>query len=72
MSSLRADEMQFEILADGTIKTTIAGVVSQVNHSSADAFVKFLSTKLGSVADVTKIPHSHHHHHADQTREVGH
>ena len=65
------DQIQFEILADGTISVTTDQVSGQ-NHVSADQLLKQLDEVCGGPVTIKKRPkghththhgHQHHHHH---------
>ena len=64
-----ADEIQIEILADGTIKSN-TNKISGVNHSAAEQFFKVLEEKTGEKATRTRRTgakaHAHHQHHQHQ------
>ena len=61
-----ADEMQIEILADGTMKVTTSKV-SMANHMSAEKFMKGIASLLGGAVDKVKrkgrTSHTHGHSH---------
>ena len=61
------DEIEIEILADGTIKST-TDRVSAENHSSADGFFRLLKELSGG--DVQKQKRSVHHHHEHVKEKV--
>ncbi len=58
------DQIQIEILPDGTVKVTTDSV-SAPNHLSAEQFLREMSRMLGG--DVSKVKrsqvHQHTHHH---------
>ncbi len=58
-----ADEIQIEILADGTIKSE-TGKIAGTNHTAAEAFFKLLEEKTGGKATRTRrgkaTAHAHH------------
>ena len=54
------DTINIEILADGTIKSE-TDKVSNANHISADAFMKYVSELAGGKTTRTRRPHSHTH-----------
>jgi hypothetical protein len=47
------DVLEFQILEDGTIKTT-TGRISAANHKSADEFMAMLARELGGKAESQK------------------
>lgn len=58
----RNDEMMFEILEDGTIRTT-TNAVSAANHSSADEILKLVAKLAGGDVEIKKRPRAHTHTH---------
>ncbi len=61
------DEIEIEILDDGTIKSS-NDMISGANHASADKFVADLARKMGGETVVKKKgktghAHSHNHEH---------
>jgi len=63
------DKLKIEILADGTIKST-SDEVSPENHSSAEAFLKFLASLTGGETSRKMrgdAPTHHHHEHGQHT-----
>jgi hypothetical protein len=64
------DQIQVEILEDGTIKTETDSI-SSANHSNADDFLKEMFRLAGGAAEiefkrpiaVTETHHEHHHQH---------
>lgn len=66
------DIIRFEILDDGTIKTT-TDAVSMPNHQNAEAFLRRVQDLAGGPTEVRKRTPAlaqHHHHHAHE--EAGH
>jgi hypothetical protein len=62
------DKMTITILDDGTIKIE-TDRISQANHMTAEAFMRFVAQAAGGRQD-RKAKHGvHHHHHHDH---VGH
>jgi hypothetical protein len=70
---MKADELQIEILEDGTIKTTTSKI-SMANHKAADLFLEMLAKELGGSVTKQKrsqksghvhtgLSHSHDHSH---------
>lgn len=60
-----ADKLDVEILADGSVKVT-SGVVSMVNHSNAEAFLRELARGCGGETTRVRRPdalvgHGHVH-----------
>lgn len=64
-----ADEIQIEILADGTIKSS-TGKIGGVNHQSAEAFLADVEKKAAGETKRTRRgsapAKAHHHHHNHQ------
>lgn len=61
------DIIQFEILEDGTIKTT-TDPISAANHYSADELLKAIDRAAGGEVTITKRhKHAHAHIHAAPT-----
>lgn len=56
------DNLQIEILDDGTIKTT-SDAVSGPNHANAEQFLKYMATLAGGETTRVKRADAHHHHH---------
>ena len=59
------DDLQIEILPDGTIKTTTPKI-SAANHQNSAEFLKFLATLTGGATDIKKRgkhEHAHNHEH---------
>ena len=59
---MKHDEIEIEILEDGTIKTT-TDKVSMPNHASAEEFLRLLAELAGGEQRRVRRGHSHHHHH---------
>lgn len=60
-----ADEIQIEILEDGTVKFT-TDKISGVNHVSADELLAEIDKLLGGKVIRSKRPEKHHHQHNHQ------
>ena len=60
------DDIQFEILDDGTIKVT-TDKVSDANHVSADKLLRMVAELAGGEVKRTKRAHGHGHHHQGQS-----
>ena len=72
LRQLRQDEIQIEILADGTIKVT-TDPVSAANHLNAEQFLRFVSTLAGGPTKITRRSghdHTHHHEHGHSHEET--
>ncbi len=55
------DEIEIEVLDDGTIKCTTPKI-SAANHASADGFMKALARMMGGETNITKrTAHTHVH-----------
>ena len=62
MSFGKADDIQIEILPDGTIKSS-TDPIGGANHSSAEQFLRFMATLAGGDTTRTrKAGHTHTHH----------
>jgi hypothetical protein len=48
-----ADQMQVEILADGTLKVT-TDKISMANHLNAEKFLRFADELMGGTVKITK------------------
>jgi hypothetical protein len=59
------DELEIEILPDGTIKVQ-TDKVSAANHVNAEAFLKFMAELAGGKSTRTRRGH-HHHAHGEHT-----
>lgn len=59
---MRDDEMEIEILEDGTIKLT-TGVVGPANHRNADELLVFLAKLMGGDRKVARRKEAHAHSH---------
>lgn len=55
------DNIELEILEDGTITTRIGGAVSDANHLSADKFLRQVETLAGGETSREKIAKGHTH-----------
>jgi|DEB0MinimDraft_10_1074344.scaffolds.fasta_scaffold282337_2 hypothetical protein len=55
------DNIEFEILEDGTITTRIGGAVSDSNHLSADKLLRQIETLAGGETSREKIAKGHTH-----------
>jgi len=65
------DKMAIEILADGTIKSTISGKVSMPNHQNAEMFLRDIARLAGGettrnrigelTVSATEVDHVHQH-----------
>ena len=53
-----SDQIRFEILEDGTIKST-TGEIGEINHLSAEQFLKNVQRELGGVTETHKLPSTH-------------
>ena len=62
---MRQDNIQIDILEDGTIKVT-TDAVSPANHLSADKFLAEMQRMAGGEHKQTRRPKGrmHHHHHS--------
>ena len=60
--SSNADNIEVEILADGTIRI-VTDPISPANHRAADALVDLIKTLAGGHSESTKRPDAKHHHH---------
>ena len=56
------DEIQIELLDDGTIKVT-TDAVSMPNHASAEEFLRVMAQLAGGNQERTRQAHAVHHHH---------
>lgn len=65
-----SDQMEVEVLDNGTFRCEVKGAISSVNHGNADTFLKEVQRFLGGVANVLKSGKAHHHHH--HAHEHGH
>jgi len=57
------DNIEFEVLEDGTITTRIGGAVSDANHLSADKLLRQIETLAGGEVSREKIAKGHSHIH---------
>lgn len=57
------DEIQVEVLDDGTIKTTVNGRVSAANHQNAEDFLRHMARLSGGSVSTNRIGHTHAHTH---------
>ena len=57
------DTLRFEILKDGTIKTTIAGQISEANHSTAENLLEDIARLTGGPVTRTALEGGERHHH---------
>ena len=62
MPMSKQDEIQIEVLADGTIKVTTDNI-SPANHMSADKLVDFIAQMAGGQTTRQSRGHSHVHTH---------
>jgi len=62
---MKLDNLQIEILADGTIKTT-TDQVSGPNHQTAEQFLKMVAQLTGGETTRTKRKESHSHVHSHE------
>lgn len=65
------DEINIEILSDGTIKVSTSKV-SAANHMNADKFLQEMQRLLGGTTTKEKIGHAHHHQHTHDHAKEGH
>lgn len=68
---MKLDELQIEVLADGTIKST-SNKIGQANHQNAEAFLKELARLVGGPTVTQKIGKAHHHRHEHEHAHEGH
>lgn len=62
------DEIEVEILDDGTVKSS-SGAFSPENHQDAEDFLAGLTTLMGGEAKRERQGHEHHHEKEDQTHK---
>lgn len=67
---MKNDNIEIEILADGTIKVT-TDPISGANHANAEEFLRFMARMAGGETVRVKRTDVHHHHH-DHTHEGEH
>jgi hypothetical protein len=68
---LNFDNIQIEILEDGTIKTT-SDKVSAANHGNAEEFLRYIARMAGGETTRTTrgdVQHEQHHGHQDRERQ---
>ena len=65
------DNIQIEILPDGTIKVT-TDAVSMPNHASAEEFLRLMSEMAGSPQKRVRKGSGKHHHHKQDHLHQGH
>jgi len=58
-----ADAIRFKILKDGTIQSTIAGQISEANHSTAENLFADMARLTGGPVTRTALEGGEHHHH---------
>jgi hypothetical protein len=64
------DQIEVEVLPDGTIKCT-TNKISAANHSSAEGFMAFLARLTGGETTITKrSAHTHTHAHEKAKESV--
>jgi hypothetical protein len=56
-----ADTIEVLILDDGSVRVTVAGKVSSVNHGNADKLLLEAQTLLGGPVTKNKLGHQHSH-----------
>ena len=62
-----ADQMQVEILEDGTVKVTIPGSIGAANHTTAQRLLDGLNALMGGGEVKVEKLHGHdHHHHGEE------
>ena len=59
---MKEDNIQLEILQDGTLRF-VTDKISSANHKSADDFLTFLARECGGQVDKQKRHHGHTHAH---------
>lgn len=57
------DSIRFEVLKDGTIKSTVVGQISEANHSTAENLFADMARLTGGPVTRTPIEDSDHHQH---------
>ena len=60
-----ADQIEFEVLADGTLKIT-TGKISGPNHGNAESLLKEIRKEMGGEVKRVKKSHNYHNHHGDK------
>lgn len=72
MPFIQFDNMEIEILEDGTIKV-LTDEISAPNHILAENFLKFIATNAGGETTrerrIDKKTHSHSHSHAEREKQ---
>jgi hypothetical protein len=63
----KSDDIEIEILEDGTIKSS-TNPISGANHANAEQFLKQMATLAGGTTE-RKRKGSGHHHHGAHTHE---
>lgn len=67
----KADEIQIEILEDGTIKST-TDKVSGANHANAEQFLRYVGQLAGGETTTRNRKGHHHTHGHDHTHDHDH
>jgi hypothetical protein len=70
---MKQDEIDIEILPDGTVKTTTPKI-SAANHSSAHSFMHSITDLLGGAKTAKKrtgMTHAHEHEHTHDQQKAG-
>ncbi len=67
---LKTDDLEFEILEDGTIKVS-TDKISEANHVSADKLLRLVAQLAGGEVKKTKRRHGHSHNHHGHHHKVG-
>lgn len=57
----KGDEIQIEILEDGTIKSS-TDPISGANHANAEQFLKHMATMAGGVTEIKRKGSGQHSH----------
>ena len=69
MSFGKVDEIQIEVLEDGTIKST-TDPISGANHANAEQFLRQMATLAGG--DTTRTRKAGHTHHGAHSHDHSH
>lgn len=65
------DEIEIEILEDGTIKIS-TDKISDANHVNAEQFIRAIAEELGADVTTTRKRTGHTHHHHSHTHKHSH
>lgn len=68
---MKRDEINIEVLADGTIKMT-TDKISQANHVNAEGFLQLMARLAGGATEKQRKTQGHTHTHGHDHEHTGH